>query len=279
MPTLFLAPGQPDRSGIPQSPRAWRSELFAREPRLALYGTVVLLLLLPMLVAWGLDDRTLRDVNVWIKPIKFAFSIAVLALTTAWFIGHLPIAHRSGRAIDWIVWLLIGTGSFELAYITLQAGLGEASHYNVGDALHGAMYTLMGLAALVLTATQPMLAWQLYRHPDPGRPAVYRHAVLIGLVLTFVFGASVGMLLGGLEPPSGGAAGGATLPLLGWSLGGGDLRPAHFVGIHAEQVLPFIGFAAAASGMARARWVVWASTAAYTALFTLLVVWGLVGRV
>ncbi|MDH5537936.1 MAG: hypothetical protein OEY03_00905 [Rhizobacter sp.] len=256
------------------APWQWPAELLRRERRLAIYGFALLALLLPFALAWGLDERMLRGANVWIKPMKFALSIAVLALTTAWFAGHLPGARRNGRAMDWIVWLLIGAGSFELAYIMLQAALGQGSHYNVGDAWHATMYSLMGLGALLLTATQPMLAWQLYRHPDPARPAAYRQAILLGLVLTFLFGASVGGLLSGLQPPDGGTA----LPLLGWSLGGGDLRPAHFVGIHAEQVLPLIGFAATTLGARRARGIVWASTLAYGALFAALVAWGLVGR-
>jgi hypothetical protein len=231
-------------------------------------------LLLPMAIAWGFDERTLRGANVWIKPMKFALSIALLALTTAWFIGHLPAARRRSRAVGWIVGLLIASGSFELGYITLQAALGQGSHYNVGDFLHGLMYSLMGLGALVLTATQPMLAWQLHRHPDLSRPAPYRLAVLIGLILTFVFGAGVGGLLSALQPPAGPA-----LPLLGWSIGGGDLRPAHFVGIHAEQVLPAVGFAATALGLRRARALVWSATLAWSALFVVLVAWGLAGRV
>ena len=67
--------------------------------------------MLPMAVAAGLDERMLRGVGVWIKPMKFALSIAVLALTTTWFAGHLPAAQRRGRAMSWIVWLLIGAGS------------------------------------------------------------------------------------------------------------------------------------------------------------------------
>ena len=253
----------------------WPDQLLSRERRLAIYGAILFALLLPFAVAWGWDERVLRGANVWLKPMKFTASIALLALTTAWFAGHLPLARRTSRAMDWIVWLLIGAGSFELAYITLQAALGQGSHYNVGDAFHGTMYTLMGVGAPVLTATQPMLAWQLYRHPDPALPAVYRQAVLIGLVLTFVLGASVGGILAGQQPPTDGP----TLPLLGWSLGGGDLRPAHFAGIHAEQLLPLLGFVLAALGLRRAKSWLWAATVVYVALFAALLGWGLAGRV
>lgn len=271
MSTLTIAADRSRCASAYESLRAWPAEVLRRERRLALYAALLFALVLPFAIAWGLDERTLRGANVWIKPIKFAISIGVLALTTAWFVGHLPAQRRSGRAVDWIVWVLIGAGSFELAYITLQAGLGEASHYNVGDAWHMAMYNLMGLGALMLTATQPMLAWQLFRHPDLQRPRVYRVAILIGLALTFLFGAGVGGLLANLQPPSGAA----TLPLFGWSLGGGDLRPAHFVGIHAEQFLPVIGYGAARFAAQRAWLLVWASTLLYSLLFAGLVVWGL----
>ena len=248
-------------------------ELSAREPRLAAYGALLLGLLLPMALAWAIDDRMVQGANVWIKPMKFALSIAVFAFTTGWFVGHLPASRRRGHAVDLIVWLLIASGTFELAYITLQAGLGEASHYNVGDPFHFAMYALMGIGATLLTATQPMLAWQLYRHGDAGRPAAYRQAVIIGLVLTFVLGAGVGGLLGGMEPPRTGPR----LSLLGWALQGGDLRPAHFLGIHAAQLLPLVGFVAVARRFARPGWVVWAATLLYFGLFLALVAWGLAG--
>jgi hypothetical protein len=246
------------------APLAWLwDRLQQREHRLAWYGALLLVCIVPMALAWGLDERTLRGANVWIKPIKFALSIALLAWTTAWFVGHLPAARRASPAVTRIVWLLIASGSFEFLYITLQAGLGEASHYNVGDLWHGLMYMLMGLGALLLTATQPLLAWQLWRHPDPLQAPAARLAMLLGLVLTFVLGAGMGILLGERQPPEGG------LPLLGWVLAGGDLRPAHFLGIHAGQLLPLAGWL-----LGRRRWLL-AFTALYGLAFLALLIRGL----
>jgi hypothetical protein len=250
-------------------------ELFARERRLALFGTLLLALLVPMALGWAFDARELRGTNVWIKPMKFALSIAVLAFTTAWFVGHLEARQRTSRAVSRIAWLLVATGSFELGYITLQATLGEGSHYNLGDTLHQVMYALMGIGAIALTATQPMLAWQLHRHAERiERPALYRRAVVLGLVLTFVFGAGAGIPLSALQPPDAGT--GATIPLLGWPLAGGDLRPAHFIGIHAEQLLPLAGWWLARRGASMRAFG--ALALAYSAAFAAAMVWGLAGR-
>ena len=279
-PTAASFPDAPRLMPRPAAPRSLRTlfaatvtELFRRERRLALFGFALLALLVPLALAGALDERTLRGANVWLKPMKFALSLGLFALTTAWFVGHLLPAARRLRALDWIVWVLIGSASFELAYIALQAGLGQGSHYNVGDPLHGALYGLMGLGATALTATQPALAWLLLRHADSRRAPAYRLAVLIGLVLTFVLGASVGGLLSGMQPPET-----AALPVIGWSLAGGDLRPAHFLGIHAQQALPLVGLVVVGARASSASRTVWTATAAYVLLFAAALAWGLVGR-
>jgi hypothetical protein len=268
-----LAPHVAARSSPRTFVAATVAELLRRERRLAIFGFALLALLLPLALAWGVDERTLRGANVWIKPMKFALSLGLFALTTAWFVGHLLPAARRLRTVDVLVWVLIGSASFELAYIALQAGLGSGSHFNVGDPIHAVLYALMGLGALALTATQPALAWVLWRHADPRRAPAYRLAVVIGLVLTFVLGAGVGGLLSGMQPPET-----AALPVVGWSMAGGDLRPAHFLGIHAQQALPLVGLAVAGWAAASARRTVLVVTAAYVLLFVAALAWGLVGR-
>ena len=264
-------------SAVPGPNAPWRETLWPRlwrtEPRLMAFALLFLALMVPAALALGLDDRLLRGVNVWVKPLKFMAALALLALTTVWFAQYLPAAVRQGRAFRALVWTLIATGGFEVGYITLQAALGQASHYNVGDAFHGLMYTLMGLGAMALTATQAVLAWLLWRHGDRTLGPAYRLAAVLGLALSFVLGAGAGALLGGLQPPSG-----AGLPVLGWSTTGGDLRVAHFIGIHAGQVLPVIGAVLAAVAVSRVAVVgVWLATAGWTLLWTVALARALAG--
>lgn len=241
----------------------WR-ELRAREPRLAAFGVALLVALLPALLALWLDERRIGSASVWLKPLKFYASVGLFALTTAWFVGLLPAAQRRGRVVALVAWTIIGAGAYEVGYITLQALLGEASHYNFSTPLHVALYNLMGAGALAMTATQPLLAWQIARAPATG-DAVLRRAVIAGLVLTFLLGAGAGGLLGGMQPPAG-----AGLPVVGWHWGG-DLRPAHFIGMHAQQLLPL------AALWLRRRRALDAFVAGYVLLWLLAMALGLHG--
>jgi hypothetical protein len=254
--------------------KTWLHESLRRERTLTLFGLAMLLALLPAALALGLDERSLRGVNVWVKPMKFMASVGLFALTTAWFFGLLPALQRARGPARGVVWGIVVFGGAEIAYITLQAALGAASHYNFSDRLHIALYSAMGAAALALTATQPLLAWLIVRHGRSDVHPTWRAAVVLGLVLTFVLGAGAGGLLGSMQPPAG-----AGLPLVGWHLAGGDLRPAHFLGLHAQQLLPLAGLALLAWPAGRARAALAAITLAYAALWGLAVQRGLDGAV
>ena len=239
--------------------------LYRRQPQLVVFALACLGLAAVFFGAIGLDPRTFGGAPVWLKPAKFALSIAVFALTSAWFFGLVRPERRTAPLMQGSVWVIIVAGTFELAYIALQAGRGEASHFNLSSPLYITMYAVMGVAAVALTATTLPLAWEIARRPAEGSNAAYRLAVVIGLVLTFLLGAGLG---GYMSAQSGHAVGveGGGVPLFGWNRAGGDLRVAHFFGIHAQQAIPLLGAIAAASGWRNGRAIVLAGAAGWVAL-------------
>ena len=187
----------------------------------------------------SLDDlRTIRDVGIWIKPMKFMAATALFAWSTVWLtqLANQSVSH--GEAYKGICTLLVVTSLFEVLYITYQAFLGEASHYNRTDALHAFLYSVMGIVAVGLTASQAWLAWEIWKARGSNELSVTGLGVVIGLALTFVLATVSGGLLGGIQPPSG-----QGLPFVGWHLYE-DIRPSHFLGVHAQQLIPLLALLA-----------------------------------
>ncbi len=238
------------------------AQFLARERRLSYFALLMIGIAIVFALSSTIDVRQWRGVPIWLKPFKFAVSTALFALTSAWFIGLLPAPVRQSTAVNYLVWTLILTASFEVVYIALQALLGQGSHHNTTDPFHATMFGLMGVAALALTATQAALAVLItvhHREVSSAVPALPPEvlAVVIGLWLTFILGSISGFALGANQPPEG-----SGLPLLGWQLGLRDFRPAHFLGIHAHQLIPFAGFMVVSLGLPSPNaWVVGLSVA------------------
>jgi len=128
---------------------------------------------------------------------------------------------------------------FEVVYISYQASHGEASHYNVGDPFHAFMFSVMGIAAVGLTSSQAWLAWEIWKEQRGAGMPVETLGVIIGLSLTFILSTISGFMLGGNQPPAG-----QGMPIVGWHYYK-DIRPAHFLGVHAQQLIPLWGLIAA----------------------------------
>lgn len=210
------------------------------EPALAIVGAVLLAAMIPTAGLALIDDRTLNGVGIWDKPLKFQLSTGMFLLMASWVFTRLPAGWRHSLAGRYVIWAGIVSTLFEVGYIAFQASRGQASHFNYASGFTIAMYGLMGVGAVVLTSTALVQGIGVLRH-DAGDPRAFRRALGWGLVLTFVLGTATGAYMS--AQMSGHWVGGAAsdaggLPLLGWSTTAGDLRPPHFLGIHAAQVLP-----------------------------------------
>lgn len=218
--------------------------LVERQPVLARFGLVMVAATIPMLLLMAVDDRQVLGVNVWTKPTKFLISIGVYALTLAWTFAFITPERRSGWSARYVVAVTVGAGAFEQVIITTRAALGQQSHFNVGTPADAAWYSAMGIGAVALVSTAAVMGVMVWRSQ------VLAGARLIGwaggLLIAGVLGGATGAIL---SSNGGHWVGEATsdrtgLPFLGWSTTVGDLRIAHFLGLHAMFVLPFTGWLA-----------------------------------
>lgn len=234
---------------------------------------MLLMAAITLALAW-LDPRLFQGVSTWAKPLKFQLSTGTYLLTLALFMAWLPDDKRQTRLSRYVVWSAASAGIFEVVYITWQGAFGLASHYNYAPGFYSTMYTLMGVGAVILTTASLALAVLIARSPAYALPRAVKHAVVLGLVLTFILGTGFGSYLGAQRTGHwvGGAltdAGG--LPLLNWSRTGGDLRVAHFFGIHAMHFVPAVAALVAASRLPIDKQV--ASAWLLAAIFAMLTVW------
>ena len=247
----------------------------AGSPALTWTAMALFALSVPTLLLGAIDDRMFQGVSVWTKPWKFQVSIGLHLLTLAVVFRWLPRAPGPSAARWYVVWVAIGSGLFELAYITWQAAWGQASHFNVGTPLAGLMYSLMGAGAVLLTSTALVQGVMVLRSRGFGLPPALQAGIGWGLVLTFVLGTTFGAYLAGQlggHWVDGSRTDAHGLPIVHWSRDGGDLRVAQFFGIHAVHLVGLFAFVlvrlAKSMGPRAATAMVWAFGVAYAAFST-----------
>lgn len=198
-------------------------------------------LALLMLVGLAVDGRLVLGINPWIKPLKFAVSIAIYVFTVALLLHG--IRDAAPLATRWISRGVALSMSVEIVCIAFQSWRGVPSHFNQASALDEAVFGVMGLMIALNTFLMVGLL-ALYSRAPTDLPRSVLWGVRLGLLL-FLAGSAVGGLMIGRNSHSVGAPdGGPGLPFLNWSTEVGDLRPAHALGLHALQILPLAGWGA-----------------------------------
>jgi hypothetical protein len=266
--------------------RAWA---FNRWLTLAILINVALIPVL--LVAAVVDPVTITGVNGWIKPLKFASSIAIYATTFLWL---LTLVEGRRRWVQTAATVTAAGLLLEIALIVMQVLRGTSSHFNISTPFNSAVFSTMGAMISIVAVLNLLLAIWLIRQPmiDP----VIAWGLRLGVLIAFV-GMMVGVLMTSVPTPWQIAAlqagqplttigahsvgvqdGGPGLPLLGWSTQGGDLRVGHFFGLHALQLLPLAAFVLTRP-FAKQRWskrqrvaLIWCAGILYLG-FTLFVTW------
>ncbi len=141
--------------------------------------------------------------------------------------------------VNWIIVLTLG---FEVIYIAWQASKGQASHYNQSSPFYALMFSFMALAASIATIAVGYMGVKFFTSSIADLPTYYLWAIRFGFVLFFIFSFE-GFVMGAKMAHTVGAADGAKgIPFFNWSVSYGDLRIAHFIGMHALQILPLLAW-------------------------------------
>ncbi|MEO8667286.1 MAG: hypothetical protein ABI399_02135 [Bauldia sp.] len=270
--SLIATHGSAPWRNPPDALAAFHREGQRRQPMLWGFAVVLLALMAPTLAAYLIDARQLYGIDVWTKILKFEISLALFFGTIAWFWDALAVERRSGRVLKAFAYAALGAASLEMAYMIVQAGRGVASHFNESTPLEAALFPLMGLGALTISSLSAAMAVAIARNGRSDLAPAYRLAIVLGLALSFVLGVGAGVVIarnGGHWVSAPHTDAGA-FPVFGWTRSGGDLRVAHFFGLHAMQFLPIAGWFLARRDP-RATWPVWLAAVALTTLtaFTL----------
>lgn len=250
------------------------TELRYRDPLLFWTGAFMLLLLVVSVLLSIGDTRQILGVSPWLKPIKFMSSIAIFLWTVAWF---MPETTPRPRARALVRWTVAAAMVIEILLIAMQSARGTTSHFNVATPFDVAVFNAMGFAIVANTVAMGLFLWILRRDTPPHR-AGYLWGIRAGLVL-FILGSLQGMVMvtnmGHAVP---GPDGGPGLPIVNWSTDMGDLRAAHFLGLHALQALPLLGFFLDRAGVTAAPHVVLATGVLWFGLTAALLLGALQGR-
>jgi hypothetical protein len=209
--------------------------------------------LIALVAAVGLliDDRVLVGAPIWAKALKFAISFGVYALTFGWMIDQVR-RPRVRRIAWWAGTALAAASLLEMVVIVGQIIRGTRSHFNNETPFDATMFAAMGGFVAVIYLASLIVAGIIAFTPFTDR--VLSWSLRLGGVIS-VMGLSTGflMLLPTAEQAALGDAslsrgahgvgvvdGGPSIPILGWSTTGGDIRISHFVGMHALQLLPLL---------------------------------------
>lgn len=193
-----------------------------------------------------LDQRIIDGSSVWAKPAKFAISTALHYATLALVMRLLSDQWQRSDPLFWFAAFSVLWAALEVGYITVQGARALPSHFNVSTSFYSAMYSLMAFGAIMVILSAGVLGFIAATDSNSAISLPLRSAVSIGLIVGTILTLITAFRLGGNMGPFVGTEllDAARMPITGWSLTVGDLRPAHFLSTHMIQIVPLFGLLA-----------------------------------
>ena len=185
-----------------------------------------------------IDDSQILGLNRWIKPAKFFISTNIFLWTVAIYLQNLKGHERFSRRVSWIMIVIF---AIELTAVTGQSVRGVKSHFNISGPVDGIVFAIMGLAIALNTILVIIILYKYFRS-EIDLPITVVWGMRLGLIVFLLGSIQGGYMSAQMGHTVGAIDGGVGLPFSNWSTVAGDLRVAHFLGLHALQLTPIFAF-------------------------------------
>jgi hypothetical protein len=197
-------------------------------------GTIHLFIFWLLLIYSFFNTTEVLGVNSMYKPMKFALSIWIYSWTIGLILNYVADVHK----VKIYSRVAVVCMCFEQAAITFQAANGTISHFNRNNNFGIILYSLMGIFILTVTLWTAYMAYIFIKQKDYNLQSALVLSIKIALIFFIIFSLFGGYISGLQGHTVGSIDGGEGLWFLNWSKLFGDLRVAHFFGIHSLQVIP-----------------------------------------
>jgi hypothetical protein len=218
--------------------KSFLAELKKRNSLLYWFGLYNLTVAILCIILMQVDSQQILGVSRWLKPMKFFFSVWIMVWTMAWLLYYLNY-EKSTKTISWIITVSMFIENF---IIFVQSLRGQRSHFNVHDPTNALLFAIMGIVIVVFSFAVIYIAWLFFRQKEFSISQSYLWGIRLGLIFFIIFSFEAGFMLSHMAHTVGAPDGGPGLPVTNWSKQFGDLRIAHFFGLHSLQILPLAGY-------------------------------------
>ena len=228
------------RTVSPSTVREFFRELDSQDALLSRLGWA-LIAVVPAFAAMAfLVPATFHGINPWIKPIKFSLSFSTFATTITLFLLALRIPEWQLKLARRVIAVSVAFEIFSLGAQAWRSVYAAGSHTLLDGFLTQMTNGMVMINTAIVTAMFFLLCADRVHSSLVDRPML---AALRSSIAIFLVGNAVGgyMLARGSHTV-GAPDGGRGLPFLNWSTIGGDLRIAHFIAIHAIQIVPLFAY-------------------------------------
>jgi hypothetical protein len=208
-------------------------------------------------------------INAYIKPMKFFISTVLFVWTFGFYMQYLNFPAAI-KIFNWVT--IMGLG-FELIAITMQAAKGKLSHFNISTSFDALLFSSMAAAITIVMLAALYIGILFFVQKSFEVSMIIIWSIRLSIIITVIF-AFEGFAMGAMLKHTVGAADGtAGLPIVNWSKSHGDLRIAHFLGLHAIQIVPLFCYY-----LAKNTWQVIVISFIYLLIVTATLIRAIIGK-